>query len=168
MGHNEAGELRFVTKVLFVCLGNICRSPAAQGVFEQILSKQGRSGDFLVDSAGTSSFHTGALADARMREKALQRGFELISRSRQVTNQDFESFDYIVAMDDSNYFNLLNLANNPQAQVVKMVDYLSANFSDFNEIPDPYYGETQGFNLVLDLLEDACLGLYQSITSSQT
>lgn len=152
----------FKYKVLFVCLGNICRSPAAQGVFQAIVDKNNAAGRFYVDSAGTYGGHRGQLPDSRMRKAALARDYVLTHRSRPVEVTDFLDFDLIVAMDDSNYADLMHLAPYVEAtrKIVKMADYLSS--SEMTYIPDPYYSGADGFELVLDLLEDACANLYAS------
>ena len=153
------------TKILFVCLGNICRSPAAEGIFKQILKQEGKSEDYLVDSAGTSGCHTGDLPDKRMRQHASLRGYDLDSRSRKIELEDFLIFDYIITMDDSNYNNVLRLAPDleSRAKVHKMMEYSSSE--EYDHIPDPYYEGADGFELVLDLLEDACNKLYLSSES---
>lgn len=152
-------------KVLFVCLGNICRSPAAEGVFLHYLEKQGTLDQFYVDSAGTSGFHRGERADSRMRESAKRRGIELPSLSRQFIASDFEKFDYIIAMDPSNQKNCLKLASNDEQKnkVVEMISFVKN--STRLEIPDPYYGGPEGFEEVLDMLEDGMKNLYQFIVN---
>jgi protein-tyrosine phosphatase len=142
--------------VLFVCWGNICRSPSAEAVFVDVLKKANLSDDFYVDSAGTIAAHSGERADARMRQHAQKRGYQLESISRKVNPEvDFDKFDYIVAMDDSNMSDLLYLARNEQDEkkLSKMTDYCSS--FENTSVPDPYYGGSSGFELVLDLLEDA-------------
>jgi protein-tyrosine phosphatase len=145
-------------KVLFICLGNICRSPAAEGVLKH-LAKQKKL-VIEVDSCGTSALHSGEKADARMREAALKRGIDLTSLSRQFVLSDFEQFDYLLTMDDSNYESILALDHKHQydKKIFKMSDFLnSPKFRSLDKIPDPYYGQEDGFELVLDLLEDSCL-----------
>ena len=151
-------------KILFVCLGNICRSPAAQGVFQSIVDSEGRSADFDVDSAGTYSGHQGQLPDRRMREAAARRGYQLTHRARPVGMMDFLDSDIIVAMDDANYEDLMHLAPSVEdsRKVVKMADYLTTHSISY--IPDPYYMGAEGFELVLDLLEEACKNLYNSLS----
>lgn len=146
-------------KVLFVCLGNICRSPAAEGVFLHILEERGLSEHFIVDSAGTSSFHVGERADSRMREHALKRGIELPSRARQFVQEDFNNFDAIIVMDDSNYQNCLKLASSAEEKqkVLKMAEFCPE--SGLSEVPDPYYGGAQGFEQVLDMVQEGCENL---------
>lgn len=148
------------TGVLFVCLGNICRSVAAQHVFETVCKARGVADRFITDSAGTYGGHEGQLADPRMRRAAAQRGYNLTHRARQVRATDFSRFDVLMAMDDSNSHNLLRLAPTLQDQqkVRRMADYLTA-FPTYDHVPDPYYEGAEGFEIVLDMLEDACARL---------
>lgn len=149
-------------KILFVCLGNICRSPAAQGIMQHLVDKAGLTERFLLDSAGTYAGHAGELPDRRMRIHAARRGYELTHRSRPVREGDFEDFDLIVAMDDSNYQNLKRMAPTveDEAKIVKMIDYCRRH-PYYYAVPDPYYEGASGFEIVLDLLEDACSGLLE-------
>ena len=146
-------------KILFVCLGNICRSPAAHGIMEGLIRDRGLEHLFEIDSAGTYGGHQGELPDHRMRAHARRRGFELTHRSRPVRSSDFEEFDLILAMDDRNYSNLRDMAPDPESEqkVHRMVDYSIHRTYDY--VPDPYYSGADGFELVLDLLQDACAGL---------
>lgn len=146
-------------KILFVCLGNICRSPAAEGIFEEMINSQGREHEFEVDSAATSAHHIGELADPRMREHAANRGLQLKSRARQIRfPTDFERFDHILVMDDSNLRDVLKLDRDHhfQNKIQKITDYCSRH--KVSKVPDPYFGGEEGFELVLDILEDACRG----------
>lgn len=148
------------TKILFVCLGNICRSPSAEAVFNGIIKNKGVQKQFEVDSAGTSGWHAGGPADRRMQSHAIKRGFNLTSLSRKFDpNTDFDYFDYIIGMDDENMHNLKNMARNKEdlQRLYKMTDF--GKGMNYDEVPDPYYGGEAGFELVLDLLEDACEGL---------
>ncbi len=140
--------------VLFVCLGNICRSPAAEGVLQDLIHKRGLAGEILVDSAGTSSFHIGEPADRRMQLAAKQRGYELTSRSRQATARDYSKFDLIIAMDRNNYRELATLFGEPTAKLHLLSEYLPEDSP--RDVPDPYHGGPEGFNNVLDMLEQAC------------
>ena len=151
-------------KILFVCLGNICRSPSAEGVFLEELRKRNLSDHYLVDSAGTGGWHVGERADARMRKHALKRGYDLLSRARQIKLGDFSEFDIIIAMDQSNLNNLNKLRGDSpgKAKCFLMTDFCK-EISSAHEVPDPYYGGEEGFELVLDLLEDACAGLLNKL-----
>ena len=150
-------------KVLFVCLGNICRSPAAQGIFEHIVRENGMQDRIEADSAGTYSGHRGELPDRRMRTAALYRGFALTHKARPVSSLDFLDFDMIVAMDDQNYEDLMRLAPSVEAthKIRRMASFLKQRQMSY--IPDPYYMGAEGFSLVLDLLEDGCRNLYDRI-----
>ena len=154
-------------KVLFVCLGNICRSPAAQGIFEHLVRANGMHDRFVVDSAGTYSGHRGELPDRRMRTAALYRGFALTHKARPVSGLDFLDFDLIIAMDDQNYEDLMHLAPSVEAthKIKRMSDFLTTH--NISYIPDPYYMGAEGFSLVLDLLEEACQNLYDTIVKAE-
>ena len=152
-----------MVKVLFVCLGNICRSPTADGVMRKLVADAHLTDHIQVDSAGTASWHTGRAPDPRTVAAARERGFDLSPlRARQVTRDDFAEFDYILAMDNANLADLKGL---------KPVDYsghlgLFLGFGEqqqLREVPDPYHGGSDGFELVLDLVEDAALGLLNDI-----
>jgi protein-tyrosine phosphatase len=149
-------------KILFVCMGNICRSPTAQGIFENKVDQEGLADQFLIDSAGTHSYHTGNLPDSRSTATALKNGIDLTSqRSRSIEQQDFEVFDYIVAMDRSNHNELCAVAPEKyQSKIVMMMRY-APNYSDI-EVPDPYYGD-DGFEIVFQMLDDACQGLLNEL-----
>ena len=140
--------------VLFVCLGNICRSPAAEGVMQNLIQKRGLADQIRVDSAGTSSFHIGEPADRRMQLCAQQRGYELTSRSRQATSRDYSKFDLIIAMDRNNYRELARLFGEPTAKLHLLSEYLPPDAP--RDVPDPYHGGPEGFNTVLEMLEQAC------------
>ncbi len=152
------------TKILFVCLGNICRSPSAEALFKGLIKKRGLQQQFEVDSAGTSKWHVGEASDKRMKEHAIKRGYSLDSISRQFNpNVDFDYFNFIIGMDDANVLELKKMARdeNDLKKIYKMTDF--SREWDYSEVPDPYYGGDEGFELVLDLLEDACTGLLDSI-----
>ncbi len=143
-------------KVLFVCLGNICRSPAADGVFHQMIQKNNMSDKVFIDSAGTCANHIGENADGRMQSHAEERGYKLPSIARQFVVGDLKEFDLILAMDESNYSNILALdTNNEFKNKVKMfTDYCQIH--NVTDVPDPYWGAIDGFNLVMDIIEDGC------------
>ena len=154
-----------VKRILFVCLGNICRSPAAEGVFKQKIKDRDLEKLFVVDSAGTGSWHVGNLADPRMRETALSRGIELTSRSRKIVEDDLYEFDHILVMDNDNLNAIKSLIkdiNNPINSKIELILSYSKN-SQLDEVPDPYYGGQKGFDKVFDLLEDAIDGLLDSL-----
>ena len=150
--------------VLFVCLGNICRSPAAQAVMQAMVDDRGLTDRFYIDSAGIGGWHIGDLPDKRMRVHARPRGYELTHRARKVQSSDFEDFDLIVGMDAANVDDLRELAPSPQQmdKVVMMGDYIR-RFPHHDYVPDPYYEGSEGFELVLDLLEDSCDNLLNKI-----
>lgn len=154
--------------VLFVCLGNICRSPAAEAVMNKLIKDNQLNSYILCDSAGTSGYHVGQKADKRMREVALKRGFEINSLSRQIDFQDLNRFDYIIAMDESNYYDINILDNNKlyKNKIFQLKDFCSD--SSISGVPDPYYGGKNGFYHVLDILEDACQILLEKIKSEQS
>ena len=154
-------------KVLFVCLGNICRSPAAHGIFEHMVKESGLQDKIEVDSAGTYGGHRGELPDRRMRTAAMYRGYALTHKSRPVSSLDFLDFDLIVAMDDQNYEDLMHLAPSVEAthKIKRMASFLTTH--DISYIPDPYYMGTEGFTLVLDLLEEGCRNLYETIAKTE-
>lgn len=151
-------------KVLFVCLGNICRSPAAQGVFEDIVKQNDATERFEIDSAGTGNYHIGDLPDNRMRIHARRRGYELTHRARQFRFSDFDEFDLIIPMDDSNKRNILNMAREEKDELKVMpMAYFLNDSNRYDYVPDPYYEGSEGFELVLDLLEEGALNLYQTL-----
>ena len=152
-------------KVLFVCLGNICRSPAAEGVFQQLIDKHHLSNQLFCDSAGTSAYHTGEPADHRMFSHAKNRGFELTSRSRKFNPIDFENFDMIITMDDSNYDTVLSQTDSPlhKSKVHKLTKFCKIH--KVSEVPDPYATGAEGFELVMDIVEDGCAEIFNLLKS---
>lgn len=157
--------------VLFVCLGNICRSPAAEGVFRHLVTQRNLDSKFFIDSAGTINYHEGNPADPRMRATSKKRGIEITSISRPIKPSDFRDFDLILAMDKQNRDDVLaayerwrhreTLPADAADKVRLMCSYCKKH--NETEVPDPYYGGQQGFEKVLDLLEDACESLLESI-----
>lgn len=152
-----------VIKILFVCMGNICRSPSAEAVMNSLIANSGLSERIQCNSAGTLSYHAGEPADTRMQRHASKRGYDLVSIARQVKPNDFNEFDYIVAMDDENVSNLSGFLPSAglASKISKMTDYCTSPNPGY--VPDPYYGGSEGFEQVLDLLEDACQGLLTHI-----
>ncbi len=153
------------TKVLFVCLGNICRSPAAEAVLVHFLNLKKLENNFVVDSAGTGGWHVGRNADERMQAAALKRGIHITSKARQIALSDFDEFDFILTMDDSNLADVKALSQELGKPFKSKIKALMsfANKTDITEVPDPYYGGSSGFDEVLDLLEDAINGLLDHI-----
>lgn len=153
--------------ILFVCLGNICRSPGAEAVMKAYVKAKGKEKDFYIDSAGIYGGHSGALPDERMRKHASRRGYVLDSCARQFyASADFAEFDMIIGMDNQNIADLKRLALNDteQGKIYKMTDFCQKHTS-CAEVPDPYYSGAEGFGLVLDLLEDAVAGLFTYCSS---
>lgn len=151
-------------KVLFVCLGNICRSPTAEGIFRKFVKNKKLDAKIIIDSAGTMGYHEGELPDKRMRVLASQRGYLLDSRARKFNPEfDFDNFDYIVTMDDENFndVNRLDIYHSYKNKIFKMSDFV--NDKNVKEIPDPYYGGENEFNYVIDLLEIGAKNLLNKI-----
>ena len=140
--------------VLFVCLGNICRSPTGEGVLQQLVDQRPDSDRFQIDSAGTAGYHVGARADARMRQHASRRGYELTSRARKICAEDLAVFDLVVPMDRENLQDVRRLTRQPGATIKLLSEFLDDNWPD--DVPDPYYGGADGFEYVLDMIEAAC------------
>ncbi|MEC9296582.1 MAG: low molecular weight protein-tyrosine-phosphatase [SAR324 cluster bacterium] len=156
------------TKILFICMGNICRSPSAEAVMQALVKQQGMEKEIFCDSAGTLDYHRGKPADARMQKHALLRGYELNSISRPFEYDDFELFDWIITMDEDNYQQIkwFDQRINYADKIRRMTEF--CNTAQVSEVPDPYYGGKQGFENVLDLLEDACQGLLEFVTLKKT
>lgn len=153
-------------KILFICLGNICRSCTAEEIFRTLAAEQSDLKQrYTVDSAGIIDYHEGELPDSRMRAHARKHGYELTHRSRPIFPEDFHKFNLIVAMDNRNYDKLQRMAyaeGVDESIVVKMADYLQ-HHPEHKSIPDPYYGTERDFELVIELLEDACQNLLHTL-----
>jgi len=149
--------------VLFVCMGNICRSPTAEGVFRHMVQQQGHENWISTDSAGTHAYHIGEQPDHRSQQTALNRGINLSDlRARKALAQDFNDFDYILAMDDENYLLLEQLCPAGLESKLSLFLDFSQDYSE-TQVPDPYYGGDQGFEHVFDLVESASRGLLEDI-----
>ncbi|OQX13046.1 MAG: phosphotyrosine protein phosphatase [Thiothrix lacustris] len=150
-------------KVLFICMGNICRSPTAQGVFERLVQSQGLADRILIDSAGTHAYHIDSPPDKRSQAAAKNRGLDLSGqRARKVTAADIEEFDYVLAMDRTNLEDLQDLVADSQRERVRLFMTFAERWK-VDEVPDPYYGGDSGFERVLDMVEDAAAGLLDHI-----
>lgn len=160
---------RMKKRILFVCLGNICRSPAAEGVMRRLIEQRGLQNEIEVDSAGTYGGHAGDLPDIRMRTAARNRGYLLTHRARRIREEDFGRFDRIVVMDDMNYESVHRLAPSLEAanKIYRMTEFCRRH-PDRTYVPDPYYEGHEGFELVLDLLEDACEGLLDDLQAADS
>jgi protein-tyrosine phosphatase len=152
-----------MVKVLFVCLGNICRSPTAEGVFRKLVEQEGLLDEIQIDSAGTHAYHVGEPPDSRAQQTAARRGIDLSQlRGRKATPRDLEEFDYVLAMDNENFHNLKAIAEPQHVNRIRLfLDY--APDLGIREVPDPYYGGPDGFDRVLDMIEEAALGLLAEI-----
>ena len=151
-----------MVKVLFVCMGNICRSPTAEGVFRHKVNAENLDAEIHIDSAGTHAYHIGNPPDGRAQEAALMRNIDLSAqRARKVSSQDFSAFDYVIAMDESNIDDLLSIC--PSGYEDRVHLFLNFANSPITEVPDPYYGQGKGFEIVLNLVEDASEGLLTHI-----
>lgn len=150
--------------VLFICLGNICRSPAAEGIMKAKVEEKGLASQFYIDSAAIGPWHVGQLPDSRMRRCGAAHGYCFDSHARQFDKSDFAKFDYIVVMDNDNYRAITQMASSDEERekVVCMASYLRLH-RDYTTVPDPYYGDESDFELVITLLEDALEGLIEEI-----
>ncbi len=144
--------------VLFVCMGNICRSPTGEGVFRHYVTTKGRGASIHIDSAGTIDYHAGSPADSRMREAAASRGYRLDSIARVVRSEDLQIFDLVIAMDHDNLDALLRLSDGYSADIQLLGAFLPgvASNAEAPAVPDPYYGGGDGFERVIDMIENAC------------
>lgn len=156
-------------KILFVCLGNICRSPAANGVFEALIEKNDLAGTLACDSCGTGDWHIGQLPDARMRTAGTRRGYVFSHRARTLAASDYSDFDLILAMDDENFSDLLDRA--PKGADLKKIhhfaEFCSGKFAATAFVPDPYYGGEKDFERALDIIENGCSGLLENLLSQR-
>lgn len=152
-------------RILFVCLGNICRSPAAEGVMINILKNKSDAARWIVDSCGTGDYHIGDLPDYRMRDHARRRGIILTRRCRQISQKDFRDFDLIIGMDRMNIANLRRIAPDSASKdkIVEISSFFSPDIP-YDVVPDPYYSGDEAFETVLDLLEDACSNIYSRLS----
>ena len=152
------------TRICFVCLGNIVRSPFAENLFRHLAEEIGVEQKYQVDSAGTSAYHVGEEPDPRMRQVAAQHGFHYTGRARQFEQDDFENFDVIIAMDETNRRNLLRMARTPEHKTkVRMMRQFDPNGSASDPVPDPYYGDIDGFEKVYRILERSIKGLLEKL-----
>ena len=154
-------------KLLFVCLGNICRSPSAENIMRHLISQAGLTEQIYCDSAGTSSYHVGSAPDRRMTAAAKLQGIDLVGQARQFEAADLASFDLILAMDRDNYaaIGALDRSGHYRHKIHLMCDFCTRH--TLKEVPDPYYGGAAGFSSVIDLLMDACTGLLDHIVQEQ-
>lgn len=153
-----------MVRICFVCLGNICRSPTAEGVMRHLVREQGLEGRIEIDSAGTAAYHAGESPDRRATLTARRRGIELAGRARQFKRRDWERFDYVLAMDTSNFHDLERSApSQPARDKLSLLRDFDPASSSGAGVPDPYYGGDAGFDEVLDLCEAACRGLLEHL-----
>ena len=153
-------------KILFVCTGNICRSPSAEGVFKDIVKEHNLNQFFYIDSCGTHAYHTGQSPDSRSQYAAMKRGIDISKQiARTIGQSDFNRFDYVLAMDKSNLSFLQNMADKEHINKISLFLEYAENCK-LTEIPDPYYGGEDGFEIVLDLLQKASIGLIKQIDVS--
>ncbi|MBR5989602.1 MAG: low molecular weight phosphotyrosine protein phosphatase [Prevotella sp.] len=153
-------------RLLFICLGNICRSPAADGIMHHLVEARGLTDDFYIDSAGIGSWHVGQLPDYRMRRCGERHGYVFDHRARQFSAADFDRFDLIAVMDHENYHDVARQARSAadRQKIIRMSDYLRHHPGQ-QTVPDPYYGDDRDFEFAVELLEDACEGLLDELTA---
>lgn len=152
--------------ILFVCLGNICRSPTGEAVMQHFLQQQSTEHDVHVDSAGTIGYHTGNPADSRMRAAGEKRGYSFHSQSRKITPEDLDTFDLVIAMDRDNLSDILEVNPEPSAEVKLLSDFLDDSWP--LDVPDPYYGGDEGFETVLDMIQASVQPLFLYLTREDT
>lgn len=152
------------TSVLFICLGNICRSPAAEGIMQYLVDKANANDRIEIDSAGIGAWHVGERPDRRMRSHGAAHGYNFNSVARQIRQDDLQHFDYIIVMDEENFYDVSRMAKTEsERNKVRMMTDFCTNHPGHKAVPDPYYGGDKGFELVIELLEDACEGLMKHI-----
>lgn len=157
-----------VTRILFVCLGNIVRSPLAENMFAHLIDEAGLTSKYQVDSAGTAGYHIGESPDSRMVRVAKEYGLKYSGRARQFRQQDFDLFDLIIAMDSSNRSNILSLARNPQDESkVHLMREFDPEGSPSDPVPDPYYGGLDGFHNVYHIVERSCKNMLQALEEGE-
>jgi len=150
-------------KVLFVCMGNICRSPTAHGVFEKLVEESGLVRQIAVESAGTHAYHVGEAPDSRSQRTAIKRGYDLSRQtSQKVEKKHFEKYDLILAMDRDNYRKMLDICPEPHVDKIRLMMEFAPHL-DADVVPDPYYGGPNGFEQVLDMVEEASQGLLEHL-----
>lgn len=151
-------------KILFICLGNICRSPAANGIMQHLVDERGLTDRYEIDSAGIGSWHIGKLPDHRMREHGRSHGYVFDHHARQITLSDFDRFDYIIVMDEQNYADVVRLRSKSggKAKVCRMSSFFTSH-PQASYVPDPYYGSDSDFELAIELIEDGCAGLLERL-----
>lgn len=156
-------------KVLFVCLGNICRSPAANGVFASLIAEKNLAGALACDSCGTGDWHIGQLPDSRMRAAGARRGYKFTHRARTLSRDDYAAFDLILAMDDENFRDIIDRAPAGASleKVRRFAEFCSGKFAGIGFVPDPYYGGEKDFERALDIIENGCAGLLDALTASE-
>lgn len=163
MSHMKEIGLKQIS-LLFICLGNICRSPAAEAIMKKMADDRGMTDRLLIDSAGIGAWHVGQLPDGRMRRHGALHGYAIDSRARQFKREDFDRFDLIAVMDHENEYDISQKARNStdRAKIICMADFLR-NHPNYDTVPDPYYGGDKDFELVIELLEDACATLLEDV-----
>jgi protein-tyrosine phosphatase len=161
-------KLAEITRICFVCLGNIVRSPLAENMFRHLAEQAGVGAKYEVDSAGTGSWHVGESPDRRMRQVAARRGFNYDGRARQFRQSDFQEFDLIIAMDTENRANLRRLARNPEEEAkIHLMREFDSHTAPNAPVPDPYYGGIDGFENVYDIVERSCQGLLDALENDE-
>ncbi len=157
-----------MVRICFVCLGNICRSPTAEGIFRHLLRERGLADSVVVDSAGTGAWHVGKSPDSRAAAEASRRGIELSGKARQFSSSDFDRFDYVIALDDMNASDLAEIAPSAEARnKVRLLRSFEPGAPPGASVPDPYYGGARGFEEVFDICEAACAGLLDHIEADR-